>query len=763
MYHLASAGVTGVVYPVPARVYWPDDTADPDFTTLRPWIEAAQARGLRVLLHVGPFIDAGLPTWGMSAHIAADIAQGQGRMLRRWWASIRDALPHDGVTLWRRPPLSEATWQDLVRVWEDTDRWDVADWTHLDVRDLEWQEWESDAAWWEQVDRASSAHPVHVRAWWVAPGRAGRVPTPEIAHEALGEAFARTLLISLWARGVQHIWWDPIRGGTRLGDFPILGWGTSLDGGAAFHAWGMPTITWRGIKRALLQAQALAVAQARWQPHDEEDGGTIALGEHGQGKIHAFRYQYPGDVEFTLPIKGHTPARVRVTGPGAWLFPSAYALLDGRATLLAASVDVLWRAQRADGEVWVVDIRHGGDWVLRGDAELLYETGVTLAREGDVWRVVFTPGQQGQVVWQIGRERLQVVGLDALMADRLWAQGLWEAQPVFAGPDQVLDLLQLGDKEQVLRVVVDYPTALVAFGEHPMQMRVIETGKASIWGERARMAGVRLGGPKEWGAPGVRVPDLVWESVPLVRVHDVPAGSEEHGRVEVALSPGWHRVDVVVPSEVEELSIQVYGVCDVWLGGRRIQGIRALSRATARRIVLPPRAQAERLTFFLWVPTPPGDTSEEHGGVLAVEGPGEIRWQHTAGLPGVTFEGGAWRWLGTPAGEAAQADSPGVVVWAHRALFEMDVPDGVWVQFGLQMGDVGELVWVFLNGVLVGQWWAGRSRELALWLPPDILRYRGANDLVLVHWPRAQEVDLTSVRMVQLGRERVSTVRLSRA
>lgn len=768
LHHMRAAGFTAVVLPVPWRVYQPQPDVTPDFELLCLWLSGAHQCGMRALLAVGPVLEVGVSAWGLPQFFFPLSPQARVQALENWWRVLRDVLPLDGVLVHAGPHFTPAEQERLRRFWGDVPTWREQEFQTLDLRRLDWQEWEEDTAWWEEVDSLAPDRPVRVRAWWVGPGRGHVFPAPEVVHETLGEPFVRVLLASLWARGVQHLWWDPLRGGVAWGTFPPRGWETSHDGGAPFRTWGEPTATWWALKRSLLQAQSLAPAQASWQA-DQGEGtqncaAHLAVGEHSMGRLLLLRRLSAGVAEVPLEVswKGRriSSRPVALTGPDARLFPLMWSLAEGQGTLLFATGEVMWRQVAGRRDLWMMDITRGADLAVHLGGTLVYETGVDVVREGEMWRVVFTPNQQGQIIWRVGDWHVQVVGVGAEMAGRLWPGGLWDGQPLVLGPDQVWEAVQ-AEGDVVLRVSTERPTAFMVLDARPWDLRVVETGKRSVWGARAGMGGVSLGGPKEWGAPRVALPELTWE----VQALDGPARLASWQSLETVSgrewAPGWHWFQVEVPPEWESVTLAVRGVCDVWLGEERVGGMGALERSTWREVRLPPRLNTVPLTILLWVPqwpvddalTPPGEVD------IALPGASLSGWRYRPGLRWITQTlGGEVRW--DEGDERMEQEGGGyeASVWAYRAQVPLDIPAAAWVSLGVTLVEMGGLAWVFLNGVLVGQWWEGRTREPVLWLPPALLDHRGENQLIVVHWPRGRPLEEAQIGLVQLCRQRVSTV-----
>ncbi len=760
LYHLRGAGLGRVIFPVPWRA------GRSGLERTAPWVEQARALGLDVILDIGPWLDVALPAWGVPDSILSAPAREHTEGLIRWWREVRAALRPSGVMVRRRPPRHRGDvrprewpdWERTLSVWQNVHVEDVTEMPHLDVRDLEWQEWESDREWWEHVDNLN-ATAVWVQPWWVEPGRQATLPTPEVVHEGLGSAFAQVLLVSLLARGVTRVIWHPLRGGIAFGRVPVWGWGTSLDGGAPLRPWGEVTPTWLAVRRLAHQARALSL------PGDatftssfpvEGDVNVLAYGSHEGGRTLFLRRLSPGEVEVSWPVPSlRANVHTRLTGPGAWMFPLEYPLLDEQGSLLTTTGDVVWRDVEGGGERWVVDVTRGMEWVQRLPGRLVYETGAQVRREDDIWWVHFDPGQQGQVVWEAGSRRVQVIAVDEPMAHRIWATGMVDTLPLFLGPDRVLDVArnEAPPHEFTMRVSVTQPRGLVVVDTRPWQLRVEETGKTSVWGRRAGMGGLRLAGPKEWGAPRVATPDLTWQTMPW----DGPLAPGRWEEISpprgVALPPGWHWFQAFVPPNMESIVVNARGVCDVWLGPHRVAGIRSPDKARRRIVHLPERNDVQPLTLLVWVLPPAWDAEDGDAGMLDVGANDTLRWRYRAGMRGLVRDQGG-DIIFKDEGHAEQEGA----IYLHRADFTLEVPSGVWVQFGLSMGEIGELAWVFLNGHLVGQWWAGRSREVALWLPWDVLDARGANRLCVLHWPRGQEAEIVPGTLVQLCRERVSTV-----
>ncbi len=763
LYHLRGAGIQHVIFPVPWRLSRP--RRDVITSHLTPWIVAAREQGLTPILDIGPWLDVGLPAWALPDDLLTADPRARVDALRAWWQHVRDTLSPPHILIRRRPPapslgIPEQAWDDLLSVWKGATLWDVSLWPRVDVRHLEWQEWESDREWWARVEQVNGPT-VWVQPWWVQPGRQAQLPTPETVHDNLGRGFVQALVTTLIARGVKQMIWSPLRAGLAWQELPVPGWGTSLDGGAALRAWGETTATWHALRRAILQARALHLAQT--SPSKETplavqgEVDLLATHHHSLGTLLILRRLPPGETPVSWPVP-ETSRRVEtaLTGPGGWVFPLNWQLAHEMGRLLTTTADVIWREVGEAHEIWVLDVSRGADWVGRVRGEIAYQTGVEITRQGDLWWVHFPAGQQGQVVWQRGNLRLQVIGVDEWMADHLWPAGAADDLPLFLGPDRILTVHTERD-HTTLRVSTTRPTGLVAVDTHPWRLRVAESGKESVWGTRAGMGGVRLGGPKEWGAPRVPIPDLAWETIPW----DGPrlgAWDEILAPREVHLPPGWHWFQVEVPPNLQEMRLRVQGVCDVWLGDERVTGVRAAEAPRERRILLPPRRGILPLTLILWAPPLPWDASRTWGGILHVETAVPEPWRYRAGIRGLLHQGSEVRFSGQ-GGEPAPAPA---AFYLHRARFSLDVPESVWVHLGLALGEIGELAWVFLNGHLVGQWWAGRSRELALWLPWDFLRLSEENELALLHWPRARPMEPVQATLLQLCRERVSTVEWTR-
>ena len=759
--HMQSARVERVIFSVPWRATQVHPNMPLNLTPVQLWMQAAQRIGVPFALHVGPVFAGGWPSWGWPDAILALSPHDQKQAIIHWWRSIRAQLDPPSVVLSFGGAFDADLQEELRAFWHPIPVEDVGSWHLLDVRDVEWGEWEFDTLWWTSVDGISPGASVRVWGWWLGQGeRPYPLPTAETVHEALNGPFVRTLIVSLWARGVSSLWWDPARGGVLPGLAPVPSWGTTLDGGAPFRSWGEPTSTWRALKRTSLQGHALRVVEMDWSPRAsvqvQGDVEVLGWGRGPRGNVLAIRRLTRGESRVIFGLgEGMPRVEARLNGPDAWLLPVQWPILGGRGTVEIATGDVVWTQRDDKGELWLFDVTKGAEWVLRLSGEVVYETGSALSRLSDsLWHVVFEPGQQGQVIWQVGAQRFHLVAVDDVLAHSIWPPTP-ERPYLMLGPSQVLDVTGTPEK-RVLQVSTDRPIGLLFIHRHPLVVEVVESQKRAVWGRRAGMGGVRLGGPKEWGAPRVRLPELEWVSQPWDGPL-APGGWEAISTTSRGLAAGWHWFQRVVPPSVQEVEFSVQGICDIWLGGERVAGFRSLDRPRTRAVRLPKRQAPMPLTLLVWVPPSDPEDPARYAGSITLPDVDVVpgAWRYRRGVCGVEEAGHRFRAL-----DRCGADSGAAAFWLHQARFYLELPDNVWVQIGLPLGEVGEWVWAFLNGVMVGQWWSGWSRELALWLPPDVLRYHDLNELVLLHWPRGRTRELPPLSLQQICRERVWHVRV---
>ena len=759
MYHLAAAGFTGVVLPVPP---WPYTAMSGSSLrdTLEPWVRAAQEVGLGVILEVGPTYELGIPWHGVPPVWWALSTDERQRTLQAWWECLV-RLPHDGVVYRMRTPFLDIhDWAPVF--WQGHPAWAIDEWPLVDVTELTWQEWETDALWWARLDHLPSDSPVRVRFWWENVSGPD-VPTPEVVHERVGPGWVATVLVTLWARGIRHVWWDPVRTGVLWGVEPPETRQSSLDGGAPFRSWGQPTATWRRLRQVLQQAHALRVGHLTWHTAGSDPDSTDVLARgRGRGE-EIWAWRFLGEGERTLSLSG--VISMEVIGPDAGFVPVGCRLSLVGGAIRIVNMPITWHEITNQREIWITNTQAGGNWEVELDAQLVYYTSTTIHREDNHWRVTFHPGQPGQVLWRSKHGELHLIGVNEHMAARVWPRGLDDTLPLFMGPNQVLSHQVDNTHQHRLRVSVDTPTAFVAVDQAPWRMRALETAKEAVWGERSGIGGLPLPGPKEWGAPRVTLPALQWHSIPWEGPF-TPWGwvsfQESRGTY---LTPGWHWFRTRLPSYCREIILDVQGVVDVWVRGQRVAGLRAVEERHQRQVALPQELGEAELAVVIWVPPPLHSASLSTAGYWQVHVPIEepLQWQYRRGMPGWHTEERGHQKFATIIDHASPAEDEGIAFWCHTTSVVLDLPSGVWTQLGLSLGDLGELAWLFVNGVLVGRWWAGRSRENALWLPPEVLNYQGENTLTLFHWPRGRsDIDLTSVTLVQLVRERISTVELTR-
>ena len=760
--HLQSAAVDVLVLTVPWRATLVRSQVEPDFTPALVWRQVARRFGMPIVWHVGPAFSGGWPAWGWPDHVWASSPSEREAALLTWWRALQAALEPDAVMLSFHSLFPSEVRERLRAFWHSVSVEDEASWYTLDVRDLEWQEWEFDTSWWARVGASVTRTSVRVQAWWLGRGRDGPLPVADTVHEALDGPFVRALLTSLWANGASRVWWDPICGGIRTGWSPLPPWETMLDGGVPFRAWGASTDMWSAFKRMALSARVLRIAEMRWthtSPVEiQGDVEFVGYGQNTHGGVLAVRRLPPGETRvcFHIPARG-LRACASLTGPGGWLFPVNWEILQGQGKVFLTTGDVVWHGTMGDREIWIVDAHRGAEWIMHLPGKVAYETGATVrpVDEG-MWHVVFDPGQQGQVLWRSGSRLFHLVAVDEVMGNRVWPPEPGRPYLVL-GPQQWLG--ESGDeREKVLRVSTERPVGMLFVHRAPLRVEVVETGKASVWGARTGMGGVRLGGPKEWGAPRVSIPELEWDTRPW----DGPSSSAAWGEISLdgrPFSAGWHWFQRIIPSSLREITLTVRGICDVWLGDTRIAGVRSPDAPRQRTFRLPDRSSAMPLTLILWVPPASPHTQEVRPGYLVAtteDASGDSVWRYRLGVCGVDTT----HQTIYPETACGVPSESGTAFWLHRARFDLDVPEGVWVQFGLALGDVGEWVWVFLNRVMVGQWWSGWSRESVLWLAPDILQVHGSNELLLLQWPRGREHVLPRLALQQLHRERVWHLRV---
>ena len=513
--HLRSARVDRLVLTVPWGATQSRLSTPPNLEPVQKWVQQARRLGVPVVLHVGPVFMEEWPSWGWPEEVWAFSPQEQKEAILTWWRVLRTQLNPSTVLLSFGNVADRAFKKELRAFWSSVSVEEVEDWSLLDVRDIEWGEWEFDTAWWTQVDRWSPGSSVRVWAWWLGQKRSHRsLPTAETVHEALDGPFVRTLMISLWARGVSRVWWDPVQGGVFPGIAPPPPWGTTLDGGAPFRAWGASTSTWFALKRLMLQAYVLRVADMTWSSEGpgQVQGDVEVLGwGHGDfGSVLAIRRLTPGETTVVLQgADGSGCVEDRWSGPDAWLLPVQWPILDGWGQVEIATGDVLWQQSDDEYEMWVLDGSKGAEWILRFAGEVVYETGVTLSHPSDtLWHVSFDAGQPGQVVWQVGGRRFHLVAVDEVMGDTLWPPEV-DHPYLMLGPSQILHVSGTSAALD-LRVTTERPVGFLVAHRRPLHIEVVENKKTSVWGRRAGMGGVRLGGAKEWGAPRVTLPELKW-------------------------------------------------------------------------------------------------------------------------------------------------------------------------------------------------------------------------------------------------------------
>ncbi len=106
------------------------------------------------------------------------------------------------------------------------------------------------------------------------------------------------------------------------------------------------------------------------------------------------------------------------------------------------------------------------------------------------------------------------------------------------------------------------------------------------------------------------------------------------------------------------------------------------------------------------------------------------------------FDDSAWPVVTTPDDWAARGLRLQGIGW-YRTSFSLDLPASVDAPLGLTIPHASDKVLIWLNGLLIGQYWEQAGPQHTFYLPAGLLREHGHNTLALAVWNRGHDGGLT--------------------
>jgi len=81
--------------------------------------------------------------------------------------------------------------------------------------------------------------------------------------------------------------------------------------------------------------------------------------------------------------------------------------------------------------------------------------------------------------------------------------------------------------------------------------------------------------------------------------------------------------------------------------------------------------------------------------------------------------------------------------------FELELPGPDQPGIGVKLSKCSGKANLYINGWLIGRYWDAVGPQKIFYLPPDLLKLKGKNELALVVWPWSKEIELGEVELVE--------------
>jgi hypothetical protein len=107
-----------------------------------------------------------------------------------------------------------------------------------------------------------------------------------------------------------------------------------------------------------------------------------------------------------------------------------------------------------------------------------------------------------------------------------------------------------------------------------------------------------------------------------------------------------------------------------------------------------------------------------------------------------SFDDRSWQRVTLPHAWLPNSSSGSGLGW-YRTSFNLDIPHGMQAPLGLYIPRAHDKVLIWLNGLLIGQYWDGVGPQHMFYLPAGLLHERGRNTLALAVWSRGHRGGLT--------------------
>jgi len=536
-------------------------------------------------------------------------------------------------------------------------------------------------------------------------------------------------------------------------------------GSAAYDQMRRTTLAVASLGDVLTQAapaEMIYASEERCLASAWSDGATTVAFLRSEGAV--------GETRLSLPLGD----ALLVTSP-VWLppdetsaLPLQWPLAGGR--VQAMTLPPVLRTKVAGRYLLVVVNETGGEIILSDDFRVRHTRGPVATERGPDGLVVRIDAARVASVLldTLGAvdEPLQILALAPRFAVRVWPlDDVWRTSPAYPAA-------WTPDPEEPARGLVIGPEMVRPRADGGFDYAVTEKGFGYRWGPWRGSDPHTWLAPLMWRAPArLRAPELTWESRPgapeVARAYDDRAWQ----RVAAAGSPEmeaqglgfgcdygftWYRGRFHGPAAAVTLILGGGGqACDVFFNGEHLASLSAApadqAAPTPKTLPLPPgllRSQEENVLALLVEHRgrpPAWDAAARPQGLLAcgLDTDAAMRWRVRCGLAGERQVQG---FPGYADWELVPQDGSAHITW-HRALFRLEMAEGIKAPLFLSLAETPARAYVFLNGQLVGRCRARDGGRQRFWLPAGVLDPHGENELLIAQWTRGARPGIGSARL----------------
>ncbi|MCU0520275.1 MAG: beta-galactosidase [Anaerolineae bacterium] len=776
-------GLNAVLVPLPWSYHSPeagfhDFTGPRDLSCL---FDAVERAGLWLIVHLGPWVGAGLdgggvPAWALTIPDARPfIAQGapftpSSPLLRHvsvWWeraATFFAARPNlIALVIDPGPGATTELATEAARSLVDTLRLRgvsvpiAVQGAHQFLGEASPLGLCSIGTGESVADRCAShdGHWIHVLSFSAetkALGSLGADPMKVPSRIARSfSAGARLVVVDPIHAGVS---WGPLSTATESTDIgvpaPISEGGTLPDAYYRMRRMAMTIATMGAVLAGAGPAQGLSV-----DPPEHLVGGrsgpagTVAfLGGSEESMVFA-------DLTLARDAMHISVGDIPIPRTSLAVEPIDWQLREGR--LLSSSMEPVLHTVVAGRELLILQNVVGGEVMLSPGFRVRHRRGpVTIERAPQGILVHFDEARLASVVLDGDQGPLQLLALEPALAERSWPlDEVWRATPAYAAD------WDAGGEQPARGVVIgaDYAAPEADGG---FRIGLARKGFGYRWGPWRGGDPHTWLAPLSWPAPGtLEVPTLTWTSragapevLPEYDVRTWVQVQPERGLAPelygIASSFTWYRG--YFGGRAAEARVVCNGTADLYLNGAHIASLspaRDPGSPGAKVVPLPARHIRSQNVLALLIEArgqPPDQIGlVEPNGLISCELAGGRfdRWLLRGGLTGEVRVQGFWGFA-----DWDLVDDVGTtdVVW-HRSTFELDSPAGQEAPFYLFMDQTPGICMLYLNGQHVGRSRYPQGKQQRFWLPDGVLCSRGSNELLVAQWTRGADPGIGVTRL----------------